>query len=330
MLPRRQLGNSDVKVSALGLGCMGLSHGYGTPVDEASGVALIRQAVDLGIDFFDTAEVYGPFRNEELVGKALKPVRNQVTIATKFGFVFDNTGKQIGLRSHPEHLRTVVESSLRRLQTDHIDLLYQHRLDPSVPIEEVVGAISELIAAGKVRHYGLCEVGVATIRRAHAIHPLSALQSEYSLWWREPEEAILPVLEELGASLVPYSPLGRGFLTGELTDQTPLLPNDFRQTLPRFSEENRRANLAWVEWLQAFAAARHATAAQVALAWLLARSPAIIPIPGTTKPSRLSENIAAAQLQLTPEELTELDRASASFEYHGARYQPAAQAMIDR
>lgn len=330
MLPQRKLGNSDLTVSALGLGCMGLSHGYGTPVDETSGIRLIRQAVESGINFFDTAEVYGPLVNEELVGKALQPVREKVTIATKFGFVFNSRGQQIGLRSDPAHIRQVVEGSLQRLQTDRIDLLYQHRLDPAVPIEEVVGTIGELISAGKVRYYGLCEVGVATIRRAHAIHPLNALQSEYSLWWREPELEILPLLKELGASFVPYSPLGRGFLAGEINDQTPLLPTDFRQTLPRFTPGNRRANLAWVDWLKSFAASKFATAAQVALAWLLAKSPSITPIPGTTKPSRLSENIAAIQLQLSTADLIELDRASANFEYRGERYKPAAQAMIDR
>lgn len=330
MLPQRKLGNSDLSVSALGLGCMGLSHGYGIPVDEASGIRLIRQAAEAGISFFDTAEFYGPFLNEELVGKALRPVRDQVTIATKFGFVFNSQGQQLGLRSEPAHIRQVVDSSLQRLQTDRIDLLYQHRLDPTVPIEDVVGAIGELISAGKVRHYGLCEVGVGTIRRAHATHPLTALQSEYSLWWREPEQEILPLLKELNVSLVPYSPLGRGFLTGEITEQTPLLPTDFRQTLPRFTAENRQANLDWVNWLKTFAASRNATAAQVALAWLLAKAPSIIPIPGTTKPDRLSENIAAIQLPLSSADLTELDYASATFEYRGDRYKPAAQAMIDR
>ena len=329
-MEQRQLGKSGLFVSALGLGCMGLNHGYGTPVDEQAAISLLQQAVDLGINFFDTAEVYGPFKNEELVGKALRPCRQRVVIATKFGFRFNSAGQQIGLNSEPAHIRAVVDSSLRRLGTDYIDLLYQHRVDPSVPIEDVAGTVQELISSGKVRHFGLSEAGVQTIRKAHAVQPLTALQNEFSLWWREPEREILPLLEELGIGLVPYSPLGRGFLTGTIDGQTPLLASDFRQTLPRFTPENRAANQPFVSWLGAFAAAKRATPAQLALAWLLAQRNWIVPIPGTTRPLRLTENIEAVGISLSPAELAEIDAAIERFTIQGDRYAPAAQQWVGR
>jgi aryl-alcohol dehydrogenase-like predicted oxidoreductase len=325
----RKLGRSGLEVSALGLGCMGLSSGYGPPVDEQSGVAMIRAAVDIGVTFFDTAEVYGPFTNETLVGQALAPVRDRVVIATKFGFKIEN-GKQTGLDSRPEHIREAVEASLNRLKTDRIDLLYQHRVDPSVPIEDVAGTVKELIRQGKVRHFGLSEAGVQVIRRAHAVQPVTALQSEYSLWWREPEAEILPTLEELGIGFVPFSPLGRGYLTGTIDETTAFDPSDFRQNVPRFSPENRRANQAFVELLGRTAGRKKATPAQVALAWLLARKPWIVPIPGTTKRHRLEENVAATTIQLTPDDLREIESTASKITVHGARYSEAAQRMINR
>jgi aryl-alcohol dehydrogenase-like predicted oxidoreductase len=281
------------------------------------------------VTFFDTAEAYGPFANEELVGEALGPMRDQVIIATKFGFRFDN-GKQIGLDSRPPHIREVAEASLKRLRTDRIDLFYQHRVDPSVPIEEVAGAVSDLIREGKVKHFGLSEAGVRTIRRAHAVQPVAALQSEYSLWWREPERAILPVLEELGIGFVPFSPLGKGFLTGKIDENTTFDPTDFRNSVPRFTEENRKANVAFVEWLKAFAVRKHATPAQVALAWLLAQKPWIAPIPGTTRRQRLEENLGALRIQLTSDDLRDIDHAASQIEVHGARYPEHLQKMVDR
>src|SRR6187401_242929 len=323
----RQLG--DLEVSALGLGCMPLSTSYGVPPERQSGIGLIREAVDRGVTFFDTAEVYGPFANEELVGEALAPVRDRVVIATKFGFKFED-GKQAGLDSRPSHIREVAEASLKRLKTDRIDLLYQHRVDPEVPIEDVAGAVKELIREGKVKHFGLSEPGVQTIRRAHAIQPVTAIQNEYSLWWREPEREILPTLEELGIGFVPFSPLGKGFLTGKIDDKTTFAATDFRNVVPRFTEENRKANLAFVEWLKTFAQRKKATPAQIALAWLLAQKPWIAPIPGTTKRDRLQENLGAAQVQLTADELREIDRAAAQIEVHGARYPEHLQKLVGR
>ena len=297
-MQKRTLGTSGLEVSALGFGCMGISSGYGPATSRADGLAVIRAAVDGGVTFFDTAEAYGPFTNEEVVGEALAPVRDQVVIATKFGFRFEN-GKQAGLDSRPEHIREVAEASLKRLKTDRIDLFYQHRVDPDVPIEEVAGAVKDLIRQGKVKHFGLSEAGVQTIRRAHAVQTVTALQSEYSLWWREPEKEILPTLEELGIGFVPFSPLGRGFLTGKIDANTTFDSDDFRNVVPRFTEENRKANLAFVDWLRAFAEEKHATPAQVALAWLLAQKPWIVPIPGTTKLHRLEENLGGARIDLT-------------------------------
>lgn len=328
-MQKRRLGSSGLEVSALGLGCMGLSFGYGPPVDRQQGVALIRAAVDLGVTFFDTAEVYGPYTNEELVGEALAPVRDRVVVATKFGFRIEG-GKQAGLDSRPEHIKEVTDASLKRLGTDRIDLLYQHRVDPDVPIEDVAGAVKELIQAGKVQHFGLSEAGVGVIRRAHAVHPVAALQSEYSLWWREPEEQILPALEELGIGFVPFSPLGKGFLTGKIDEGTAFDASDFRNTVPRFSPENRRANQALVELLTSIAQRRGATPAQIALAWLLARNQWIVPIPGTTKPHRLQENVAAAAVELAADDLREIDAAASRIAVHGARYSEAAQRMINR
>jgi aryl-alcohol dehydrogenase-like predicted oxidoreductase len=323
----RSLG--PLKVSALGLGCMPLSSGYGTPPDRRSGMALIRQAVDSGVTLFDTAEAYGPFANEELVGEALEPVRDGVVIATKFGFTTGD-GAHMGLNSRPAHIRAVAEASLRRLRTDRIDLLYQHRVDPAVPIEEVAGAVKELVGEGKVRHFGLSEAGVATIRRAHAVQPVAALQSEYSLWWREPEREIFPALEELGIGFVPFSPLGRGFLTGTLDASAPFESSDFRSLLPRFTAENRQKNQGFVDWLRRFAARRGATPAQVALAWILAQKPWIVPIPATTKPHRLQENLAAVTLSLSAGDLAEIDAALAGIDVQGNRYPDALQQMIDR
>jgi aryl-alcohol dehydrogenase-like predicted oxidoreductase len=325
----RKLGTSGLEVSALGLGCMGLSFGYGPPVEKEAGLSLIRSAVDMGVTFFDTAEVYGPFTNEELVGEALAPVRDQVVIATKFGFKIDN-GKQAGLDSQPEHIREVVEASLKRLKTDRIDLLYQHRVDPAVPIEDVAGTVKELIAEGKVKHFGLSEAGVDVIRRAHAVQPVAALQSEYSLWWREPEAEILPTLEELGIGFVPFSPLGKGYLTGKIDQTTSFDSGDFRNSVPRFSAENRKANQAFVELLRRMAQRKNATPAQVALAWLLAQKPWIVPIPGTTKVHRLQENVGAIDVPLTADDLSEIEAGSAQITAHGERYSEAAQKMINR
>ncbi|MFO1049874.1 MAG: aldo/keto reductase [Geminicoccaceae bacterium] len=328
---KRTLGRSGLEVSALGLGCMGMSHAYGEPPDRAAMVALLRAAVERGVTLFDTAEVYGPFTNEALVGEALAPVRDQVTIATKFGFDIDpQTGQQRGTDSRPDHIRQVVEASLERLRTDRIDLLYQHRVDPEVPIEEVAGAVKDLIAAGKVLHFGLSEAGVATIRRAHAVQPVTALQSEYSLWWRRPETEVLPVLEELGIGLVPYSPLGRGYLTGRMNDGTAFASTDFRAALPRFAPAARRANRGLVELLERIAARKGATPAQTALAWLLAQRPWIVPIPGTTKLDRLEENIAATALALTVEELGELEEGAAGITIQGDRYPERLERMTGR
>ena len=308
---------------------MGISFGYGPATSREDGVGIIRAAFDGGVTFFDTAEAYGPFTNETLVGEALGPIRDQVVIATKFGFKFEN-GKQAGLDSRPSHIREVAEASLTRLKTDRIDLLYQHRVDPNVPIEEVAGAVKDLIREGKVKHFGLSEAGAQTIRRAHAVQPVTALQSEYSLWWRQPEPEILPTLEELGIGLVPFSPLGKGFLTGKIDDKTTFDPTDFRNIVPRFTEENRKANLAFVEWLKTFAERKHATPAQVALAWLLAQSPWIVPIPGTTKRERLAENLGAATIQLTADDLRDIDRAASQIQVHGARYPDHLQKLVGR
>ncbi len=325
----RTLGTSDLDVSALGFGCMGISFGYGHTASREEGVAIIRAAVEGGVTFFDTAEAYGPFTNEEIVGEALGPVRDRVVIATKFGFKFEN-GKSAGLDSRPAHMREVTEASLERLNTDRIDLLYQHRVDPEVPIEDVAGAVKDLIAEGKVRHFGLSEAGVQTIRRAHAVQPVAALQSEYSLWFREPEKEVLPTLEELGIGLVPFSPLGKGFLTGTIDESTTFESTDFRNVVPRFTAENRKANLAFVDWLKSFAARRQATPAQIALAWLLAQKPWIVPIPGTTKRHRLEENLGAAAIELTREDLTEIDRAASAIAVHGDRYPEHLQKLVGR
>jgi len=326
---KRRLGRSSLEVSELGLGCMGLSFGYGPAVDRTAGMALIRAAFEKGVTFFDTAEAYGPFANEELVGEALAPVRDQVVIATKFGFKFE-AGKQAGLDSRPGHIREVTDAALERLKTDRIDLLYQHRVDPDVPIEDVAGAVKDLIHEGKVRAFGLSEAGVQTIRRAHAIQPVAALQSEYSLWWREPERELLPTLEELGIGFVPFSPLGKGFLTGKIDQQTTFDSSDFRNVVPRFTAENRKANQTFVDWLTSFAARKLATPAQVALAWLLARKPWIVPIPGTTKVTRLEENLGATTVELTRDELVEIDRASADITVHGDRYPEHLARMTGR
>lgn len=326
----RPLGRSGLSVSALGLGCMGLSHGYGPAADRQQAIALIRAAVDRGVTFFDTAEVYGPYLNEDVVGEALAPVRDRVVIATKFGFTFGDDGKQQILNSRPAHIRQAVDGSLRRLRTDVIDLLYQHRVDPDVPIEDVAGTVKDLIAEGKVRHFGLSEAGVQTIRRAHAVQPVAALQSEYSLWWREPEAAILPTLEELGIGFVPFSPLGKGFLTGAITADTPFGKDDFRSIVPRFSAQARQANQALVDALAAIAQARHITPAQVALAWLLAQRPWIVPIPGTTKLHRLDENLAAADLALGADDLAAIARVLEEVPVEGARYPAALQARVGR
>jgi aryl-alcohol dehydrogenase-like predicted oxidoreductase len=325
-MQKRKLGRSNLEVSALGLGCMSMSFGYGPPADKQGMIALIRTAVDRGVTFFDTAEAYGPFTNEELVGEALAPVRDQVVIATKFGFKFEG-GKQAGLNSQPAHIREVAEASLKRLKTDRIDLLYQHRVDPNVPIQEVARTVNDLIREGKVRHFGLSEAGVQTIRRAHAVQPVTALQSEYSLWWREPEKEIMTVLEELGIGFVPFSPLGKGFLTGKIDDKTKFDSTDFRNIVPRFTPENRRTNLAFVEWLTKFAEQKHATPAQIALAWLLAQKPWIVPIPGTTKLSRLEENIGAAAILLSADDLREIESAVSKIAVHGARYPEELQRM---
>ena len=330
-MQKRKLGKSNLEVSALGLGCMGLSFGYGPAVDKKDGITLIRAAVERGVTFFDTAEVYGPYTNEELVGEALAPFRDQVVIATKFGFKIDaSTGKQAGLDSRPEHIREVAEASLKRLRSGVIDLLYQHRVDPNVPIEDVAGAVKELIQQGKVKHFGLSEAGVQTIRRAHKVQPVTALQSEYSLWWREPEKEVIPTLEELGIGFVPFSPLGKGFLTGKISEDTKFDKSDFRNIVPRFAPEARKANQAVVHLLGKFAQQKKATPAQIALAWLLAQKSWIVPIPGTTKPHRLEENIGAVNVELSPEELRELETAASKIAVQGARYPEELQKMVGR
>jgi aryl-alcohol dehydrogenase-like predicted oxidoreductase len=326
-MDKRRLGN--LEVSALGLGCMGLSFGYGPATDKQESIEVIRGAVERGVTFFDTAEVYGPHTNEELVGEALAPFKGQVVIATKFGFQIPRDEKR-GLNSRPEHIKEVAEASLRRLRVDAIDLFYQHRVDPHVPIEDVAGAVKELIRAGKVKHFGLSEAGVETIRRAHAVQRVTALQNEYSLWWRRPETTVMPVLEELGIGLVPYSPLGRGFLTGKMDENTKLDSSDFRSALPRFSPENRKANQGLVDVLAALAAKQQATPAQLALAWLLAQKPWVVPIPGTTKLGRLQENIGATALELTPEDLSEIDAASSQIAVQGDRYPEHLEQMTGR
>jgi aryl-alcohol dehydrogenase-like predicted oxidoreductase len=328
---KRKLGKSNLEVSTLGLGCMGMSFGLGPPADKSEMISLIRTAVERGVTFFDTAEVYGPFTNEELVGEALAPLRDQVVIATKFGFKLDpNTGKQAGLDSRPEHIKEVAEASLKRLKTNVIDLFYQHRVDPNVPIEDVAGAVKELIRQGKVRHFGLSEAGVQTIRRAHAVQPVTALQSEYSLWWREPEAEVIATLEELGIGFVPFSPLGKGFLTGKISEDTKFDKTDFRNIVPRFTPENRRANQALVDLVGRFAQQKKATPAQIALAWLLAQKPWIVPIPGTTKLHRLEENIGAVNLQLSPNDLRELETAASKIAVQGARYPEELQKLVGR
>jgi aryl-alcohol dehydrogenase-like predicted oxidoreductase len=331
-MQKRKLGKSNLEVSAIGLGCMGMSFGLGPAADKKEMIALIRAAVDRGITFFDTAEVYGPFTNEELVGEALAPVRDQVVIATKFGFKPDPNGstRWSTLDSRPEHIKQVADASLKRLRTDVIDLFYQHRVDAEVPIEDVAGAIKELIQAGKVKHFGLSEAGVKTIRRAHAVQPVTALQSEYSLWWREPEAEVIPTLEQLGIGFVPFSPLGKGFLTGKISGDTQFDKTDFRNIVPRFTPENRRANQALVDLIGKFAQQKKATPAQIALAWLLAQKPWIVPIPGTTKLHRLEENIAATAVELSPEDLRQLDNATAKIAVQGARYPDELQRLVGR
>jgi len=324
----RKLGNSGLEVSAIGLGCMGLSYGYGPATDRQEAIKLIRSAVDRGVTFFDTAEAYGPFLNEEVVGEALSPLRDQVVIATKFGFAGGNV--QRGMDSRPENIRQVAEAALKRLKTGHIDLFYQHRVDPNVPIEDVAGAVKDLIQAGKVKHFGLSEAGVQTIRRAHAIQPVAALQSEYSLWWREPEQAVLPALEELGIGFVPFSPLGKGFLTGAISENTTFDSTDFRNVVPRFTPEARKANQTLVNLLGEIAARKNATPAQVALAWLLAQKPWIVPIPGTTKLHRLEENIGAAAVELTPDDLRDIEGVLSNVTVQGARYPAHLQQRVDR
>ena len=325
----RKLGNSGLEVSAIGLGCMSMSFGYGPAGDKQEMIAVIRAAVARGVTFFDTAEAYGPFINEELVGEALAPFRGQVAVATKFGFRLVD-GKQAGMDSRPEHIREVAEASLKRLKVDAIDLFYQHRVDPDVPIEDVAGTVKQLIQAGKVRHFGLSEAGVRTIRRAHAVQPVTALQSEYSLWWREPETEVLPTLEELGIGFVPFSPIGRGFLTGKIDENTSFDSADFRNNLPRFTPEARKANKALVDLLGSLAVRKHVTPAQLALAWILARKPWIVPIPGTTKLQRLEENFGAAAVELTPDDLRGIDDAAAQIDVQGARYPEHLARTVDR
>ena len=329
-MQKRQLGRSGLEVSAIGLGCMGLNFGYGQATEKSQAIALIRRAVELGVTFFDTAQAYGPFSNEEVVGEALRPFRDRVVIATKFGFNFDRDGKSIGLNSNPAYIRQMTEGSLKRLGIETIDLYYQHRVDPSVPMTEVAGAVKRLIEEGKVRHFGMSEAGVAAIREAHVVQPVAALQSEYSLWWREPEEAILPVLEELGIGFVPFSPLGKGFLTGAVRPDTKFEASDFRNTVPRFSEENRKANRPLVDLVATIARRVHATPAQVAIAWILAQKPWIVPIPGTTKLHRLEENLGAAAVELSSADVADLTRATSALEIHGARYGEASQRMVNR
>jgi len=330
-MEKRQLGKSGLEVSALGLGCMGMSSGYGPAGDETEMIAVIHAALDLGVTFFDTAEAYGPFANERLVGKALSPVRDQVVIATKFGWAYDADGKPTGgLNSQPQNIKEVAEASLKRLNIDAIDLFYQHRVDPEVPIEDVAGAVKDLIAAGKVKHFGMSEAGTKNIRRAHAVQPVAALQSEYSLWWREPEEAILPTLEELGIGFVPFAPLGKGFLTGKIDETTTFAEGDFRNSVPRFSAEARKANQAMVDLVGRIATEKGATPAQIALAWLLAQKPWIVPIPGTTKRHRLEENVGGASVTLTPEDLAEIETAASQIEVQGERYPEHFQKLVDR
>jgi aryl-alcohol dehydrogenase-like predicted oxidoreductase len=329
-MQKRKLGPGSLEVSALGLGCMGMSFGYGPAADEQEMIALIRAAVERGVTLFDTAQVYGPFTNEALVGEALAPFRGQVVIATKFGFDLDANGRQQGLNSRPEYIREMTAGSLRRLRVEAIDLYYQHRVDPNVPIEDVAGTVKDLIREGKVKHFGLSEVGVRTIRRAHAVQPVTALQSEYSLWWREPEAEILPVLEELGIGFVPFSPLGKGFLTGKIDDSTTFDSSDFRNSVPRFTSENRKANQAVVDLVARMAARKKATPAQIALAWVLAQRPWIVPIPGTTKLHRLEENIGAAAVELSSDDLREIEIAISEITVQGARYPESSQRMVDR
>ena len=328
-MQKRSLGKSSLEVSAIGLGCMGMSFSYGPPADKQEMIALLRSAVDRGVTFFDTAEVYGPFTNEELVGEALSPFRGQVVIATKFGFMLDPNGgpRWVGLDSRPEHIKEVAEASLKRLRVDAIDLFYQHRVDPDVPIEDVAGAVKELIQEGKVKHFGLSEAGVQTIRRAHAVQPVAAVQSEYSLWWRRPEADVLPTLEELGIGFVPYSPLGKGFLTGKINENTTFDSSDFRNTIPRFTPEARKANQALVDLLGQIGARKKATPAQIALAWLLVQKPWIVPIPGTTKLARLEENIGAVAIELTPDDLRKIDSAASKITVQGARYPEKLERM---
>ncbi len=331
----RKLSNSNLEVSAIGLGCMGMSFGLGPAVEKKQGISLIRRAVELGVTFFDTAEVYGPFVNEELVGEALAPFRERVVIATKFGWDLDPNAREarpgtVGLNSRPEHIKQVADASLKRLKTDVIDLFYQHRVDPNVPIEDVAGAVKDLIQAGKVKHFGLSEAGADTIRRAHAVQPVTALQSEYSLWFREPEQEVLPTLEELGIGFVPFSPLGKGFLTGKIDENTKFDSNDFRNVVPRFTPENRKANQAMVDLISRFAAQKKATPAQIALAWVLAQKPWIVPIPGTTKLERLEENLGAANVELSPDDLREIDSAASKITVQGDRYPERLKAMTGR
>jgi aryl-alcohol dehydrogenase-like predicted oxidoreductase len=328
-MQERKLGKTNLEVSAIGLGCMGMSFGYGPAVDKQQGISLIRAAIERGVTFFDTAEVYGPFTNEELVGEALAPFRKDVVIATKFGFHIES-GKQAGLDSRPEHIKQVAEASLKRLKTEVIDLFYQHRVDDKVPIEDVAGAVKDLIQQGKVKHFGLSETGVQTIRRAHKVQPVTALQSEYSLWWREPEKEIMPTLEELGIGFVPFSPLGKGFLTGTISRDTQFDKNDFRNIVPRFSPENRDANQALVDLIGEFAKQKKATPAQIALAWLLAKKPWIVPIPGTTKLHRLEENIGAVDVHLSRDDLRELETAASKAPVQGARYPEELQKLVGR
>ncbi len=329
-MKKRKLGKSNLEVSAIGLGCMGMSYGYGPAHDKQEMISLIRSAVERGVTFFDTAEAYGPFTNEELVGEALAPMRERVVIATKFGFKFGPKGEQIGLDSRPEHIKQVADNSLKRLRTNVIDLFYQHRVDPGVPIEDVASAVKELIQEGKVKHFGLSEAGVQTIRRAHAVQPVTAVQSEYSLWFRDPEKEVIPTLEELGIGFVPFSPLGRGFLTGKMNENTTFDSSDFRSTLPRFSPEARKANQALVDLLGEIAKQKKTTPAQIALAWLLAQKPWIVPIPGTTKLHRLEENIGAAAIELTANDLREIDSAASNITVQGARYPEKLEQMTGR
>jgi len=329
-MKKRKLGKSGLEVSAIGLGCMGMSFGYGPPKDKQEMISLIRAAVERGVTFFDTAEIYGPFTNEELVGEALAPMRRLVVIATKFGFKIGPKGEQMGVDSRPEQIKEVAKASLKRLRTDMIDLFYQHRVDPDVPIEDVAGAVKDLIREGKVKHFGLSEAGAQTIRRAHAVQPVTALQSEYSLWWRRPEEEVLPTLEELGIGFVPYSPLGRGFLTGKISENTEFDKTDFRNRLPRFTPEARKANQALVDLLHEMAKRKNATPAQIALAWLLAQKPWIVPIPGTTKLKRLEENIGAAEIELTADDLRDIENAASQINLQGARYPEHLEQMTGR